>query len=101
MRCSARCRVHPERDSFSGLKPVLWSRRVDSQRSCALCRRTIGVLDETRTARPDLQVETRFAGDLTGVWDKGRLTQLLANLLGNAATHRTAGTKSWASGEVL
>jgi signal transduction histidine kinase len=49
-----------------------------------VCRQVIA---ETELMHPDrpLRVETR--GDLNGVWDRDRMYQLLANLVGNAVHH--------------
>lgn len=53
------------------------------------------VLDELKTALPDLPATIMHAGDLTGTWDRERLAQVLGNLVGNAAQHRPPGTTIW------
>lgn len=57
-------------------------------RSCALDRLAHDVADEVMRARPGSVVEIAAEGDLRGDWDEGRLTQVLTNLLANAADHR-------------
>jgi len=49
-----------------------------------VCRQVIGEMELTDPDRP-LRVDVR--GDLTGVWDRDRIYQLLANLVGNAVQH--------------
>ncbi len=48
-------------------------------------------LDEVRTGFPDRQVESRCSGDPVGSWDGQRISQVIANLLGNALHHGTSG----------
>jgi sigma-B regulation protein RsbU (phosphoserine phosphatase) len=55
--------------------------RVDLHDICRL------VLDETELAHPDRPLCVETTGDLIGVWDRDRLYQLLANLVGNAVQH--------------
>jgi signal transduction histidine kinase len=45
------------------------------------------VIDETELAHPDRPVRVDARGDLTGMWDRDRMYQLLANLVGNAVQH--------------
>ncbi len=52
----------------------------------ALCEE---VVDETRAGHPSLALRYESSGDLAGVWDAGRLRQVLSNLLGNAVQHGT------------
>ncbi len=48
------------------------------------------LLDELRLANPDRSVTLEYDdGSTTGVWDEGRLGQVLANLVGNALRHGT------------
>ena len=49
-----------------------------------ICRQVIGETELTHPERP-LRLDVR--GDLTGVWDRNRLYQLVANLIGNAVQH--------------
>lgn len=49
-----------------------------------VCRQ---VIDEVETSHPDRPLRLDVRGDLTGVWDRDRLHQLLANLVGNAVQH--------------
>ncbi|NMX94095.1 MULTISPECIES: HAMP domain-containing sensor histidine kinase [unclassified Pseudomonas] len=44
-------------------------------------------IDEACAGRPDGQVHLRIAGDTHGQWDRGRINQLLQNLIGNALQH--------------
>lgn len=44
-------------------------------------------VDEMEAARPDVLFEMSAAGDLCGAWDEARMSQVLTNLLGNAAQH--------------
>jgi signal transduction histidine kinase len=46
-----------------------------------VCRQ---VTEETELAHPDRPLRLDMRGDLIGVWDRDRLYQLLANLVGNA-----------------
>jgi len=52
-----------------------------------VCRQ---VIDETELTHPDRPLHVDFAGDLVGVWDRDRMYQLLANLVGNAVQHGAA-----------
>jgi len=47
---------------------------------------------ELSLAHPDRVIQLDTSGDLRGNWDCGRIGQLLANLLGNAVQHGSAGT---------
>jgi signal transduction histidine kinase len=53
----------------------------------SVCRQ---VLDETELRHPDRPLSVDLQGDLTGVWDRDRIYQLLANLVGNAVQHGEA-----------
>lgn len=48
------------------------------------------VAAEVRAASPGREIRTRFVGDLSGEWDRERLLQALANLVGNAVQHGSA-----------
>jgi signal transduction histidine kinase len=48
------------------------------------------VAAEVRAASPGREIRTRFAGDLSGEWDRERLLQALSNLVGNAVQHGSA-----------
>jgi signal transduction histidine kinase len=45
------------------------------------------VMTEVRTAHPDATVRLHTSGDLQGLWDADRLTQVVSNLVGNAIQH--------------
>ncbi|HTD52919.1 MAG TPA: HAMP domain-containing sensor histidine kinase, partial [Thermoanaerobaculia bacterium] len=45
------------------------------------------VVDETALTHPERPIHLEARGDLTGVWDRDRMYQLLANLVGNAVQH--------------
>ena len=47
-------------------------------------------VDEMEAARPDTLFQMSTAGDLCGPWDEARMSQVLTNLLGNAAQHGAA-----------
>lgn len=49
-----------------------------------VCRQVIG---ETELMHPDRPLRADVQGDLIGVWDRDRMYQLLANLVGNAVQH--------------
>lgn len=44
-------------------------------------------IEEARAAHPDCQADLVVSGDTSGAWDKGRIRQLLQNLIGNALQH--------------
>lgn len=46
-------------------------------------------IDEARAGRPDCQPTLQVQGDTQGRWDRGRIDQLLQNLIGNALQHGT------------
>lgn len=48
-------------------------------------------LDEIRTGFPDRQVGSLCSGDPVGGWDGQRISQVIANLVGNACHHGTPG----------
>jgi signal transduction histidine kinase len=52
-----------------------------------LGRVVTAAVDELRAAHPDRQVTVHLDGDLTGVWDADRLSQVVSNLVGNAFQH--------------
>ncbi|HZX24545.1 MAG TPA: HAMP domain-containing sensor histidine kinase [Woeseiaceae bacterium] len=45
------------------------------------------ICDELRMAHPEADIRCEASGDLAGVWDGGRIEQMLANLIENAVTH--------------
>ncbi len=45
------------------------------------------VFDELRTAHPDRLMTFRTTGNVTGLWDKGRVAQAISNILANAIQH--------------
>ena len=49
-----------------------------------LCRE---VVDAYRTTHPGRTLRLHSDGDITGVWDAGRLRQVVSNLMGNAIQH--------------
>jgi signal transduction histidine kinase len=49
-------------------------------------------VDEVEAAHPDSRFEMRSTGDSEGEWDSARMSQVFANLLGNAAQHGTPGS---------
>jgi signal transduction histidine kinase len=49
------------------------------------------VLAETQVRHPDTEFMLRVEGDLEGMWDDGRLAQLLSNLLENAVSYGARG----------
>lgn len=58
-----------------------------------LGRETMSAVEEMNLANPDCLIELDMSGDLSGAWDKARIGQVLANLLGNAVQHGTARTQ--------
>ena len=50
------------------------------------------VAAEARASNPGREIRAEFVGDLRGEWDRDRLFQALANLVGNAVQHGSAGT---------
>jgi sigma-B regulation protein RsbU (phosphoserine phosphatase) len=59
---------------------------IDPRRSDLneVCRQVIG---ETELMHPDRPLRVQVQGDVIGMWDRDRLYQLLANLVGNAVHH--------------
>ncbi len=53
------------------------------------CQETV---DEMRALHADRTFMLDVAGDVTGTWDRVRLTQMIANLLQNAVQHGAEGT---------
>jgi signal transduction histidine kinase len=51
-----------------------------------LCR---DVIDSCRTAQPERTLRFHSEGDVNGVWDAGRIRQVVSNLMGNAIQHGT------------
>jgi signal transduction histidine kinase len=46
-----------------------------------------GIVQEHQLTSPGSHIELRTEGDLTGLWDGGRLAQVISNLVGNAFQH--------------
>ena len=46
-----------------------------------------GVVDEMRSGTPDRQIELYVRGDARGNWDSARVSQAVANLVGNALAY--------------
>jgi len=57
-----------------------------------LSRALLDVIQEIEASHPDRPIHTRIDIGRAVVCDRGRLQQLLSNLLGNAVQHGTAGT---------
>jgi signal transduction histidine kinase len=49
-----------------------------------VCREIVG---ETTLTHPDRALDVDVRGDVTGMWDRDRLHQIVANLIGNAIQH--------------
>ena len=49
-------------------------------------------VDEVEAAHPSRKFEMRATGDADGEWDSARMSQVFANLLGNAAQHGAPGS---------
>lgn len=60
-----------------------------TRRPMDLGREALNAADEIKAAHPESKVQVNVSGDLSGNWDAGRLGQVLANLLSNAAVHGT------------
>jgi signal transduction histidine kinase len=61
-----------------------------SRQPMDLAREASHAVDEISAAHPKSKVEFVASGDLCGEWDCPRISQVLANLLGNAAQHGAA-----------
>lgn len=53
-----------------------------------VCRQ---VVEEVERANPQASIQTQQTGELSGVWDPERLSQVVSNLLENAVQHGTRG----------
>jgi signal transduction histidine kinase len=54
-----------------------------------LARMVRHAVDELEAARPETVIEMTSSGNVCGEWDEARMSQVLANLLANAAQHGT------------
>ena len=54
----------------------------------ALCREVIGSF---RALHPARELRLHIEGEVNGVWDAGRIRQVISNLIGNAIQHGAAG----------
>jgi signal transduction histidine kinase len=63
---------------------------IQRERFC-LARLTQEILDELRASHPTVQFRLESVGPTEGSWDRDRLAQVIANLVGNAATHGAGG----------
>lgn len=50
-------------------------------------------VEEIVAAHPGMDVSVDIRGELSGEWDSGRMSQVLSNLIGNAITHGSSGTR--------
>ena len=57
-----------------------------------LAKETSHAVDEVLASHPASVLKLNTSGDLCGEWDCPRISQVLANLLGNAVQHGSAGT---------
>lgn len=65
----------------SGGGLVLDTGPVDLEELCS------NLLEEFRAAHPECEFELHTQGDVRGLWDNARLSQVVANLVSNAVTH--------------
>jgi len=70
---------------LGGSLPIAF-KQMDLARTCQ------EAVDEMRAFHPDRTIQLDVSGDLSGVWDSSRLTQILANLLQNAIQYGAEGT---------
>lgn len=57
-----------------------------------LQRALVDAVEEAESAHPGCVLRVETSGDLRGTWDAARLSQVLANLVGNAIHHGAAKT---------
>lgn len=62
------------------------------RREMDVAKDTALAIEETSAAFPGCVIRLETSGDTTGSWDAGRVTQVIANLLGNAVQHGSATT---------
>jgi signal transduction histidine kinase len=60
--------------------------------SMDLGKETTSVVDEVSGANPGSEIKLHTSGNLVGNWDCARISQVMANLLGNAVQHGGPGT---------
>ncbi|MBA3499565.1 MAG: PAS domain-containing sensor histidine kinase [Deltaproteobacteria bacterium] len=60
-----------------------------SRKRCDLGEICAEIVAESLRIHPDRAISASTRGDLSGEWDRGRLAQMLTNLLDNAVTHGT------------
>lgn len=63
--------------------------RMDSEDLALACE---GMVEEARAYNPDRQIVLQSEPSLPGQFDKSRMEQVIANLIGNAVEHGEAGT---------
>jgi len=66
--------------------------RIDvDPREANLAQLCAQVVEELEMAHPGWQIDLEVAGDASGRWDAGRMTQVLSNLVANAGQHGSDG----------
>src|SRR5262249_40329172 len=46
-----------------------------------------GVIEEVRATRPEQRIQLEVRGDVSGQWDPARVSQVIANVIGNAIAY--------------